>query len=78
MAVASASSQVVGRRKNGEEFPLEAAISRFEEAGQQALIVSLRDITEQQRAEAEMKRWRVSRPESLPGAAGGRRGPSST
>lgn len=40
-----------GRRKSGEEFPADAAISQFEVAGQKQLTVILRDITEQQRYE---------------------------
>ncbi|MBM4458600.1 MAG: PAS domain S-box protein [Chloroflexi bacterium] len=47
--------QVFGRRKNGEEFPLEAAISRFEEGGRPVMIVSLRDITERRQAEEEIQ-----------------------
>src|SRR5262249_28062109 len=44
---------VVGLRKNGEEFPTEGSISKFEVAGTKLLTIALRDITERQRAEQE-------------------------
>ncbi len=46
---------VAGLRKNGEEFILKAAISSFVEDGQRIMIVSLRDVTEQRRAEEKIK-----------------------
>ncbi len=42
--------QISGLRKNGEEFPAEAAISHFGEPGQQVYSVVLRDITDRRRA----------------------------
>jgi PAS domain S-box-containing protein len=43
---------VTGRRVDGEEFPLEASISRTTVANGNLLTVILRDVTERQRAEA--------------------------
>jgi PAS domain S-box-containing protein len=45
---------IVGLRKNGEEFPAEAAISRLT-IGKVLLTVALRDITERKRIEHEQK-----------------------
>ena len=47
---------VVGLRKNGEEFPAEATISKLEVGGTVVLTVGLRDVTEQQRREREIQR----------------------
>jgi len=44
---------VVGLRKNGEEFPAEAAISKLEVGGKLLLTVALRDITERTRVEMD-------------------------
>lgn len=46
---------VVGRRKDGEEFPADAAISTFEVSGSRVLTVVLRDVTEQKRIENEQR-----------------------
>jgi PAS domain S-box-containing protein len=46
---------IVGRRKNGEEFPAEAAISKLAFDGQAVLTVAVRDITERKRIEAEQR-----------------------
>ncbi len=48
-------STIEGRRKNGEEFPAEAAISKIEVGGQRLLTVVLRDITERKRMENEVR-----------------------
>ena len=48
-------AQVFGRRKDGEEFPADAGISRFEAGGERILTVVLRDITEQKRIESEQR-----------------------
>ncbi len=45
------SLRVTGLRADGEEFPLEAAISQTEARGRTLLTVVLRDLTERQRAE---------------------------
>jgi len=45
----------VGRRVDGEEFPLEASVSRIEIAGRELVTVILRDITERQRAEQALR-----------------------
>jgi PAS domain S-box-containing protein len=44
---------VFGKRKNGEEFPAEATISKLEMGSQRLITVILRDITEQQRFAAQ-------------------------
>jgi PAS domain S-box-containing protein len=45
----------VGLRKNGEEFPIDAAISKLQVDGERVLTLSVRDITEQQRIEKEQR-----------------------
>lgn len=44
---------IFGVRKSGEEFPADAAVSKLEVGGRRILTVSLRDVTEQRRAERE-------------------------
>jgi PAS domain S-box-containing protein len=44
---------IYGLRRNGEEFPADASISRLSVGGTSILTASLRDITEQKRAENE-------------------------
>jgi PAS domain S-box-containing protein len=46
---------VFGRRNNGEEFPVDAAIVKLEIDGAGAMTVTLRDMTEQTREEAEQR-----------------------
>ena len=46
---------IVGLRKNGEEFPADAAISKLEVGGSRVLTVVLRDVTEQKRIENEQR-----------------------
>jgi PAS domain S-box-containing protein len=46
---------IVGRRKNGEEFPAEAAISKLRVDGSTILTVALRDITARKRIEKEQR-----------------------
>lgn len=46
---------VFGLRRNGEEFPADAAISKLEVGGERILTVVLRDITEQRRIEREQR-----------------------
>jgi PAS domain S-box-containing protein len=46
-------AEIVGIRKNGQEFPADAAISKLEVGGRRILTVALRDITERKRVEDE-------------------------
>ena len=46
---------VMGVRRNGEEFPIEASISQIDAEGQRLFTVILRDVTERVRAEAALK-----------------------
>jgi|KBSSwiStaDraftv2_1062776.scaffolds.fasta_scaffold23013_4 PAS domain S-box-containing protein len=46
---------IVGRRKNGEEFSADAAISSLEVGGSRVITVALRDITHQKRIENEQR-----------------------
>jgi PAS domain S-box-containing protein len=46
---------IFGLRKNGEEFPAQASISKFEVGGTTLLTVTLRDITEEKRRENEQR-----------------------
>ena len=50
-----ARAEIFGRRKNGEEFPADAAISKIRVEGTTLLTVSVRDVTEQKRIEREHK-----------------------
>jgi PAS domain S-box-containing protein len=49
------SGGIWGLRKNGEEFPADAAISKLQVGGTTVLTVALRDVTEQERREREQK-----------------------
>jgi PAS domain S-box-containing protein len=48
--------EVRGRRKNGEEFPLELGVSEMKVDGESKFIGILRDISERKRAEEELRR----------------------
>ena len=49
------SREVIGVRKNGEEFPIDLAISKFSVGGKTFFSGTLRDITDRKRAEAELR-----------------------
>jgi len=49
---------VMGLRRNGEEFPIEASISQTAEQGQRFFTVILRDVTERVRNEEELRHSR--------------------
>jgi PAS domain S-box-containing protein len=46
---------LVGLRKNGEEFPADSTISKLELGGEKVLTVAVRDITDQKRIESEQR-----------------------
>jgi len=46
---------IMGRRRNGEEFPAEAAISKLQVGDRAILTVALRDVTERKRVEDEQR-----------------------
>ena len=46
---------IFGLRKNGEEFPADAAISKLDVGGKRMMTVALRDITDQKRIENEQR-----------------------
>ncbi len=48
-------SPIIGRRKNGDEFPADASISNLDIGGRRVLTVVLRDMTEQRRMEMEQR-----------------------
>lgn len=48
--------ELTGRRINGEEFPIEAALSKTQTAGGKIYTVILRDITERKRTAAALRR----------------------
>ncbi len=48
-------ARIAGRRKSGEEFPADAAISKLEVDGKTIVTVALRDVTELRRVEREQK-----------------------
>lgn len=61
--------QISGLRRNGEEFPAEAAISHVGESGKQIYSVILRDVTARQRAE-DAQRFLAAAGETLVSSIG--------
>lgn len=61
--------QIIGLRKNGEEFPAEAAISHLGEKGQRVYSVVLRDVTDRRRAH-ETQRFLAEAGETLASSLG--------
>lgn len=51
----SRQAAIIGLRKNGEEFPADAAISQLDVGGKKLLTVTLRDVSEQRRIEREQR-----------------------
>jgi diguanylate cyclase (GGDEF)-like protein/PAS domain S-box-containing protein len=52
----SSRGEVMGYRKDGSFFPLEASIAKFRNAGEWLLVITMRDITERKKAEEELTR----------------------
>lgn len=69
---------IFGLRKNGEEFPAEASISRVAVNGSRLMSVVLRDVTERKRAEAALQRAVSIRDEVLSIVAHDLRNPLNT
>lgn len=57
--------EIAGLRRNGEEFPAEASISKIESGGQRIYTVVLRDVTERKRREQELERAIAARDDVL-------------
>ena len=51
----SRSRSITGLRKSGEEFPMDASISKLEVEGKQVMTATVRDVTEERRIESEQR-----------------------
>jgi PAS domain S-box-containing protein len=69
--------EVLGLRKDGEEFPADAAISKLDVEGKRVLTVALRDVSEQKLLEEELRRAIESREHVLAVVAHDLRNPLS-
>jgi PAS domain S-box-containing protein len=49
--------EIMGRRKNGSEFPAEATIAKLKRGGKVFFAVSLRDISTRKMLEQEQRKW---------------------
>ena len=67
-----------GLRKNGEEFPADAAVSKLEIGGELVLTVALRDMTERRRLEEQLRLAVRARDEMLGVVAHDLRNPLNT
>lgn len=52
----SVRSEIMGYRKDGSFFPLEASIAKFKDGDEWMLVVTMRDISERKKAEEELTR----------------------
>jgi PAS domain S-box-containing protein len=50
-------TEVIARRRDGSEFPIEANIGKFHSGGEILFVIFLRDITERKRAERDLEQW---------------------